>query len=582
MATNNVADRPVSGLAIASLVLGILTLLLFWVPFLHLAPALITIVLGMLGLQKVRSGRASGGGLAIAGIICAVLGVIPTFLLLLSIAGLGIFGPQIVETQLESWEESGQFEEFNRQMADNVSSQPRLASYGRQDNDPTKTSLQTPRSHGGFSAFAFSPDGTLVAGGTAVVEVNGQVAGGGEVLLWNANTGKLVKTLGDHGESVCWVAFSRDGNTLASASAPVGSPTEVADSQSVVKLWDLKKRKLIRSIQLDGPCAESGSLPLLLLTPDGNTLVSVIGKAEKIGSQTHIEPGDMVAWNTQEGNKKWSVADSSVRAMTLSANAEMLIGCVQKMEWREEGGGLKGTTRDSRIAYWDMNTGKVVRELDAGKFDPKALLALPDDQHLVGLDAFSIALFDTQSGEAQVITSENMSGDSFRLSADGTVMAIGDTRRLVLLELPTGKILDEKTADFQNGWWDTSFSTDLMRIACTHQFQPTLIALDWTPQSTSAAETAETSEVASLATEGNEQQKEALERQPLTNLDSPKTPKEMMHTWTDNTGKHTVEAEFVSVAGEQVTLKRADGKVVSLPMRRLSERDRNYVESLQR
>ena len=56
-------DRPVSGLAITSLVLGILTLLMFWIPFLHLFPGLLAVVLGIIGFRKVRHGTASGGGL---------------------------------------------------------------------------------------------------------------------------------------------------------------------------------------------------------------------------------------------------------------------------------------------------------------------------------------------------------------------------------------------------------------------------------------------------------------------------------------------------------------------------------------
>ena len=76
-------DRPVSGLAIASLVLGILTLLIFWIPFLHLLPGLIAVVLGIIGFSKARRGTAGGGGLAMAGIICAALGMIPTFLIIL-------------------------------------------------------------------------------------------------------------------------------------------------------------------------------------------------------------------------------------------------------------------------------------------------------------------------------------------------------------------------------------------------------------------------------------------------------------------------------------------------------------------
>jgi hypothetical protein len=88
--------RPVSGLAITSLVLGILTLLMFWIPILPLAPGLLAVILGAVALWSVRRGTASGGGLAVAGLLCAVLGMVPTALLALAFVGIGVAGPDAV------------------------------------------------------------------------------------------------------------------------------------------------------------------------------------------------------------------------------------------------------------------------------------------------------------------------------------------------------------------------------------------------------------------------------------------------------------------------------------------------------
>ena len=53
-------------------------------------------------------------------------------------------------------------------------------------------------------------------------------------------------------------------------------------------------------------------------------------------------------------------------------------------------------------------------------------------------------------------------------------------------------------------------------------------------------------------------------------------------TWTDSTGKHRVEAEFVKMANGQVTLLRADGREVKLPLAKLSKEDQKYIERLRR
>src|SRR5687768_6389607 len=58
-----------------------------------------------------------------------------------------------------------------------------------------QTNLQMPSTHGGFFAFAFPPDGETVVGGTGVLKIGNKqagykVVGGGEVILWNASTGR--------------------------------------------------------------------------------------------------------------------------------------------------------------------------------------------------------------------------------------------------------------------------------------------------------------------------------------------------------------------------------------------------------
>jgi len=51
-------------------------------------------------------------------------------------------------------------------------------------------------------------------------------------------------------------------------------------------------------------------------------------------------------------------------------------------------------------------------------------------------------------------------------------------------------------------------------------------------------------------------------------------------TWTDNTGKFTIEAEFVDVADAGVRLRKTDASLIVVPLERLSEADRRHVQSL--
>lgn len=48
-------------------------------------------------------------------------------------------------------------------------------------------------------------------------------------------------------------------------------------------------------------------------------------------------------------------------------------------------------------------------------------------------------------------------------------------------------------------------------------------------------------------------------------------------TWTDSTGKFQVDAELVEVQDGTVVLRRADGRTVRVPLKRLSKSDQQYV-----
>lgn len=53
-----------------------------------------------------------------------------------------------------------------------------------------------------------------------------------------------------------------------------------------------------------------------------------------------------------------------------------------------------------------------------------------------------------------------------------------------------------------------------------------------------------------------------------------------LRTWSDATGRFKVEAEFISAEGGTVSLRRADGRTVNLPMEKLSPTDQRIVRTL--
>ena len=72
----------------------------------------------------------------------------------------------------------------------------------------------------GLWSMAYSPDGNMIAGGSAY----------GSVYLWNATTGELLHTFTGHRRSVRSLVFSPDGSILASGSR-----------DATIRLWNPKR-----------------------------------------------------------------------------------------------------------------------------------------------------------------------------------------------------------------------------------------------------------------------------------------------------------------------------------------------------
>jgi hypothetical protein len=71
-----------SGLAVAGMVVGIIALISFWVPFFDIIVAAAAIGLSWAGMVQGRKPGWTGSGMGIAGLVCGILAAIPGVILL--------------------------------------------------------------------------------------------------------------------------------------------------------------------------------------------------------------------------------------------------------------------------------------------------------------------------------------------------------------------------------------------------------------------------------------------------------------------------------------------------------------------
>ena len=117
----------------------------------------------------------------------------------------------------------------------------------------TRRLLRTLREHNGrVRGVAWSPNGNILA----------SCGQDGTVRLWNPNSGVNYAVLRGHTKSVGDVAFSSDGRTLASASL-----------DNTVRIWDVNTQRHLRTINVGNP-AHSGLVSQLAFHPSRQILAA--------------------------------------------------------------------------------------------------------------------------------------------------------------------------------------------------------------------------------------------------------------------------------------------------------------------
>jgi hypothetical protein len=116
------ARSTTDGVALAAMIVGILSLLFAWFPVLGGLGGAIALILGFVGRSRVRSGTSAGAGQALTGIITGAIAVVINLLVVaaaVAFFGGGTFGGVISEYS-ECVERTGDEDRCRRQMEDEL------------------------------------------------------------------------------------------------------------------------------------------------------------------------------------------------------------------------------------------------------------------------------------------------------------------------------------------------------------------------------------------------------------------------------------------------------------------------------
>ena len=151
----------------------------------------------------------------------------------------------------------------------------------------------------------FSPDGkTIVSGGFQEKSLN-SIADPGELILWDVQTGKIIRRFGDYLSGVVAAEFSPDGRSILASSGLFVN----FENEKTLILWDVETGEMLRDFGTE--------------VDDFNLAISPNGKTAVSGAYTY----DMMIWDLETGELTQTLTafDGMIRSMSFSPNGDTLL-----------------------------------------------------------------------------------------------------------------------------------------------------------------------------------------------------------------------------------------------------------------
>ena len=280
--------------------------------------------------------------------------------------------------------------------------------------------------------MCYSPDGAYIANKSS-----------GVIMIWEVETGRLLKTLTEYPVDLRGLSFSPDGKYLAIASSPT------------IRIWEVKTGKCIKTLT-----GYTDSILTLIYSPDGKYLVSA--HLDAIIKIWEVKTGECIKTLTGHTDYIEAVAYSSDGKYVASGSSDKTIKlwevatgeCIKTLTVHEDVGRpfYVGFAPDNKyiasgysnviIKIWDIETGKCIKTLSDYTLDVDtskvySVVYSPDWKYIASATMHETKLWEVASGNCIKILE---GGYNIAYSPDGAYLAI-DCSGIEIWEVESGELV---------------------------------------------------------------------------------------------------------------------------------------------
>jgi WD40 repeat protein len=323
-------------------------------------------------------------------------------------------------------------------------------------------------------SIAFSLDGKRLVSGSYDKTVK----------LWELDSGECLQTLTGHSSPVYAVAFSQISPLCKGGirgDRGIGGILASGDEKGLVKLWDAQTGKCLRSLQghnsvvwslafhPNSGILASGGFDYRLCLWDistGKALKTLQGKASEVWSVKFSPDGQILASSGQDRTIwLWDIASGEC-IQSLDGHQSS----VWSISFSSDGQTLASYSVGTTIKFWDVRSGECYRTLQIGDSRTQRGAFSPDGQiWAIGAEKDGIKLWEVNSGKClRSLQGHTSYVLSFAFSPNGQLLASGDFESTIKLwEVKTGQC--QQTLQAEAGvCWGLAFHPQGYWLASSH------------------------------------------------------------------------------------------------------------------